>query len=395
MPECCSRMARGRLLTQMNHFVMMPSQTGNHFGPPHAAAMPAPDHLPNQIVGHYNGINVTSNANAGHQFPPQLKNNKRGSVDYSNGMPDYSKTAVETWMNSPRSVTSDDSIENNQNQNIKGFPKSLVNYPNNVKRQNVGQWHSLNNISPQFISQNPRGINAMSQVTFSHNPMQSGVPMVQQRSAYLPAPAGNVAFYGTPRILDLQGQVTPAMQHPRLPVQYILQPRMQPFNPRMPTPAMSMQTAPPHMLQHQHQTPYAPNPAQQQPMGPPPPTGPPPDQHNSSEKKARFLRTAQILEQSGLMECTLKTAALMKENAALQKEIDALTAETEALIAQYLNMPRDVSQMTIMHQMPPQSMFPNQQQFTQPPPGMLPPIRQGTATSMTSGVPYMHPAGMI
>ena len=52
-----------------------------------------------------------------------------------------------------------------------------------------------------------------------------------------------------------------------------------------------------------------------------------------SEKRKRFLKTVALLKSSGLLETSLRTAQLLRENNALQKELDALKRETSQFVS--------------------------------------------------------------
>ena len=77
------------------------------------------------------------------------------------------------------------------------------------------------------------------------------------------------------------------------------------------------------------------------------------------------MRTAQILEQSGLMDVTLRTAALMRENALLQRDIDRLTAETRAIEQQFMATTRTSQPPGVYQNFHPQQQQQQQQQMLQ------------------------------
>ncbi|KAL3875080.1 hypothetical protein ACJMK2_038017 [Sinanodonta woodiana] len=68
----------------------------------------------------------------------------------------------------------------------------------------------------------------------------------------------------------------------------------------------------------------------------------PPDcQSSSTERKTRYDKTAAALQQSGLMDITIKTAELLRKNAALQKELQKLKQETSLFLYSVLNNPEN------------------------------------------------------
>ena len=66
------------------------------------------------------------------------------------------------------------------------------------------------------------------------------------------------------------------------------------------------------------------------------------DESGPATKKQRFLKTAVILEKSGLMEITLKTAAMLQNSHRLQVEIDQVRAASKRLLISVLNNPENV-----------------------------------------------------
>lgn len=71
-----------------------------------------------------------------------------------------------------------------------------------------------------------------------------------------------------------------------------------------------------------------------------------PNEPQGGEKKPvgkwkRFIKTADALQKSGLMDVTMKTAELLKRNNELKKEIANLHEETVAFIVDVLNNPEN------------------------------------------------------
>ncbi|KAK3595494.1 hypothetical protein CHS0354_021591, partial [Potamilus streckersoni] len=64
-------------------------------------------------------------------------------------------------------------------------------------------------------------------------------------------------------------------------------------------------------------------------------------QSSSIEKKNRYDKTAAALQQSGLMDITIKTAELLRQSAALQKELHKLKHETSLFLQSVLNNPEN------------------------------------------------------
>lgn len=207
---------------------------------------------------------------------------------------------------------------------------SIGSYQSGSKRQNVGQRIQVLP-AERLVAQNmPVQRFNMAPQAHPNGAINSNFPYLPARAVFMPQMA-NAPFYGMPRIADLPNVSHSSQQQNGPNGQYIPQPRsqvLQIYGPRLPLPPPATHQEHHHQLQQQ-------NFYFSGPMGPPPAKTP--DDPSKAEKKARFLRTAQILEQSGLMECTLKTAALMRENASLQREIDALTTESNHIINHFLS----------------------------------------------------------
>ncbi|OQV11931.1 hypothetical protein BV898_13809 [Hypsibius exemplaris] len=312
-------------------------------------------------------MNNNGNNNVGHN------SNKRMSVDLGCSLSDYS----ESWStNSPRSnASSEESLDNNPLQmkqmSTKGSTAAAQKlhsiYPtNNVKRQNVGR----NGVST--------GASASAAVAAA---AATGGPHQLNNATSHPSSTGNVALMQQQQNAMLRHQLQqqssvppyhlpsgpPMLTPPMLPVHFMARPRMFDFtglgghrlqlhhhpnhirNPMVGTPPLHQQpqqrmSASPMMMhpnqQQQLQQPNFCFPAGG-PMGPPQPnTAAAASQQaeaaHQTEKRSRFMRTAQILEQSGLMDVTMKTAGLMRENALLQREIDLLAAETHGIERQFM-----------------------------------------------------------
>lgn len=58
-------------------------------------------------------------------------------------------------------------------------------------------------------------------------------------------------------------------------------------------------------------------------------------------RRRRFMRTAEALRQSGLLDITLKTAELLRKNQALQQEIETLQKETRSFVLSVLSNPEN------------------------------------------------------
>ncbi|GAB1601319.1 uncharacterized protein LOC115217409 [Argonauta hians] len=61
----------------------------------------------------------------------------------------------------------------------------------------------------------------------------------------------------------------------------------------------------------------------------------------SSDKRMRFLRTASALQRSGLMNITMKTADVLKQNRILNKEIERLHQDTLKFLHSVINNPEN------------------------------------------------------
>ena len=59
------------------------------------------------------------------------------------------------------------------------------------------------------------------------------------------------------------------------------------------------------------------------------------------EKRARYERTLNVLNRSGLLDITMKTAELMKQNNQLNKELQQLRSDTEMFVASVLSNPEN------------------------------------------------------
>ncbi|XP_042211537.1 CLOCK-interacting pacemaker-like [Homarus americanus] len=60
-----------------------------------------------------------------------------------------------------------------------------------------------------------------------------------------------------------------------------------------------------------------------------------------ASRRRRFLRTAQVLRQSGLLNITMKTAELLRKNQVLQREIENLQRETRTFVLSVLSNPEN------------------------------------------------------
>lgn len=58
-------------------------------------------------------------------------------------------------------------------------------------------------------------------------------------------------------------------------------------------------------------------------------------------RKQRYLRTAELLRRSGLLDITIKTAELIRRNHQLQRELMTLEAETRAFVKSVLSNPEN------------------------------------------------------
>ena len=61
----------------------------------------------------------------------------------------------------------------------------------------------------------------------------------------------------------------------------------------------------------------------------------------STDKKMRFLRTASALQRSGLMEITIKTADILKQNRVVNKEIERLHQDTLKFLQSVIKNPEN------------------------------------------------------
>lgn len=248
----------------------------------------------------------------------QNNSSKRLSVDMSGNVSAY---PGDPWLGSRSSILSDDS-STNQNfpqisrtasgQDLCGVASNSVSiYPTSTKRQNVGRANSM-----QYTANSPNMTNLMlvnnnQRIPYQH--LQFNQPMGLQPT--------DSHFFARPRLFDstnFNQRFSPAAaQQPRVPT---ITPLLYPVTPRLP---QSYQQV--FFRQPQPKNVIYENVNQQNATGTSSSGG---ESVAQSEKRSRFMRTAQLLEQSGLMEVTMKTAALMKENVMLQRDIDFLMAET-------------------------------------------------------------------
>ncbi|GAU98381.1 hypothetical protein RvY_09536 [Ramazzottius varieornatus] len=253
-----------------------------------------------------NGINVRQN-----------NSNKRLSVDMSGNVAEY---PGELWPGPSRSSTSISHEDNTSAQISRSasgqdlretIPNGASIYPTTTKRQNVGR----HNNGQTTLANGPNMTNFMlvnhnQRMPYPQNPQFSQLPPMGQQPT-----SGH--FYARPRLFDSTNfsQRLPARDPTLSHMMYTPPPRV----PQSYQQAFFRQPQPKNIIyetvNQQNTTGSGTNSS----------TG---DSVAQSEKRSRFMRTAQLLEQSGLMEVTMKTAALIKENLALQRDIEFLMAET-------------------------------------------------------------------
>lgn len=265
--------------------------------------------------------------------PSDFFHNKRVSGDMMNHTQEFTG---ERWPHLPNRFGCPDELQNQRNlQKCAPQNNNPGAYPNNAKRLNVGRMHFF---PPP---PHPHQAGAPANASLMQNPQSMQFPVTPLQ---LPPPS---MFTGNarPEMVSFRPQL--ASVGPRLP-----------FQPGLP----QASPQPPKMHPNQQDI-------QQQNFFFNGPMGPPPSENGQVGKRSRFMRTAQILQQSGLMDVTMKTAALMRENASIQRDIDALFMEVNHLINQQQFAATQAGMSTRSNdQFPPmlqQQDFPSPLQFNQ------------------------------
>ncbi|XP_076051983.1 uncharacterized protein LOC143031698 [Oratosquilla oratoria] len=86
-----------------------------------------------------------------------------------------------------------------------------------------------------------------------------------------------------------------------------------------------------------------------EPASPSTPTEAGGNKESYASRRRRFLRTAEVLRESGLLGITMKTAELLRKNQELQREIEQLQAETRKFVVSVLSNPENRPLLDAIH----------------------------------------------